>query len=191
MSPERFSRVVLSLQFVVWVGYGVLAGMGHWPAAVFLGLVASLGLLALEVRRKIKVKLMDWVLLAYFGIAAIATFLLRSAAFPVYSPIVIWLLYAGVTWVSILLGAPFTLQYARESAPRERWQTPGFLRANRTISLFWGAAFVANIALVTLALNPRYKSLWIAVAAPILTMVIASIFTSWYTRRVRTQAQRA
>jgi intracellular septation protein A len=191
MSADRFSRIILISGFAIWVVYGFLAGMGHWPAGIAFGLVASVCVLALEASRRIKVKLLDWVLLTYFVIATIATFLVRSTAFPVYSSVVVWTLYAGVTWVSILVGTPFTLQYARESAPPEHWQSPGFLRANLVISVFWGAAFLANLVLVTIALWPRYKSIWIAVAAPLLMMATATIFTSRYTKIAQQRAQQA
>jgi hypothetical protein len=87
------------------------------------------------------------------------------------------------------LGAPFTLQYARESAPPEHWQSPGFIRANQLISRVWGIAFVVNIVLVTIALNPRDYPLLSGVGAPLLTMAAASIFTSRYTKMTRERAQ--
>jgi uncharacterized membrane protein len=188
MSSSRFSQLLLSTQFVIWVIYGVLAGMGHWPVGVAFGLLASACLLALEASRHIKIKLLDWVLLGYFVLAAIATFVVRSASFPTYSSVIIWVLYAGVSWGSILLGAPFTLQYARESAPPEHWQSPGFIRANQVISRVWSLAFVINIVLVTIALNPRDYPLLSGVLAPILMMAAASIFTSRYTKITRERA---
>jgi len=191
MSADRFSRWLLIASFLVWVVYGFLAGTGRWPAGVMFGLIASVVLLTVERRHRVKVKLLDWVLLAYFAIATVASFLLRSVAFPVYSSVVIWVLYAGVTWISILMGAPFTLQYARESAPPEHWQSPVFLRANLVISVVWGLGFLANLGLVTIALHSRYNSLWIAVAAPLLIMMTATIFTSCYTRIAQRRAQHA
>lgn len=191
MTAARFSRLLLSTQFVVWVIYGVLAGIRHWSAGVVFGLLASLCLLALEASRHIKIKLLDWVLLGYFILATIATFVAGSAAFPTYSSVIIWVLYAGVSWASILFGVSFTLQYARESAPPERWQSPGFLRANQIISLGWSLAFTLNIGLVTIALNPRDYPLLSGVGAPILIMAVASIFTSRYTHAIQERAQQA
>jgi len=182
MSAERFSRILLVAGFGIWVVYGFLAGMGHWPAAVAFGLAAGIGLLLLEAGRHLAIKLLDWTIVVYFGIAAIATFLVRSAAFPLYSPLVIWTLYAVVTWASIFSGAPFSLQYARESAAREHWQTPEFLRVNYIISSVWGGGFLINLGLVSVALAPRYSSLWLAVAAPLLIMGAAAVFTSRYTK---------
>ena len=136
MNAGRVSHIVLASSFVIWIVYGTLAGMRHWPAAVIVGLAASIGLLLFAAGCHIKVKLLDWVLLGYFAIAAIATFAVRSAAFPVYSPVVIWVLYAAVTWASILAGSPFSVQYARETAPVEHWNRPAFLRANQSSAWF-------------------------------------------------------
>ena len=189
MSAAKLSRLVLPITFLIWVVYGFLTGFGQWPWAVAFGLVSGLVLVAIVlIGRKVTVKLMDWTLVGYFVLAACATFIVRLAAFPRYGSVVIWLLYAGVAWGSILAGRPFSLQYARESTPPEHWQSPRFLRANLIISVGWGLAFVANIVLVVIALNPNDNPLLIGVIAPILTMVAASIFTTRYSKTVRAQA---
>lgn len=191
MSAERFSRILLVAGFGIWVVYGFLAGMRHWPAAVAFGLAAGIVLVLLEAGRHIAIKLLDWTIVAYFGIAAIATFLVHAAGFAVYSPVVIWTLYAVVTWGSIFAGAPFSLQYARESAPPEHWQSPEFLRANYVISIVWGVGFLINLGLVTIALASRYNSIWLAVAAPLLVMGTASVFTSRYTKIAEQKGRQA
>jgi hypothetical protein len=186
MSPERVSRLVLSVSFAIWVVYGTLAGFGLWPVAVGVGLAAGLLLIAVA-SRYVAVKLMDWILLAYFSLAAVATFAIPSAGFKTYSSLIVWVLYAAGAWGSILIGQPFTLQYARESAPPERWQTAGFLRANRIITTVWGLAFTANLGFVALGLDPVFSSLWIAVAMPLLSLFAASTFSKRYLRRVRSR----
>jgi hypothetical protein len=191
MSAEQFSRLILSTSFAVWVIYGVLQGIGHWPMAVAFGLLGIIGLLGLEFARHLKIKLLDWVMLAYFVIAAAATFLLHSAAFPAYSSVVVWMLYAAVTWVSILMDSPFSLQYARESSPPEKWGSPVFLQINRVISTVWGIAFSANLVMVAVATQPRYKSLLLGVAGPLLAVAAATIFTSRYTKYRTRRAQHA
>jgi len=190
MSAEKFSRQVLLVSFLIWFIYGFLAGFGLWPWAVAFGLIAGLGLVAIVlISAKVIVKLPDWTLVGYFVVAAGATFIAPIPAFPQYASVVIWLMYAAVAWGSILAGRPFTLQYARESAPPEHWQSPAFLRANLIISVVWGLAFLANVVLVVIALHPTDNPLVIGVIAPILIMIAASIFTTRYTRVVRAQAQ--
>src|SRR5262249_1322174 len=51
-----------------------------------------------------------------------------------------------IVLVSLAIGAPFTLQYAREQVPEEFWATPQFISANRLISLAWAAAFAILVA---------------------------------------------
>jgi hypothetical protein len=184
MNPERASRLVLSASFLIWVVYGTLAGFGFWPVAVAVGLVASV-LLLLLASRYVTVKLMDWILLAYFILAVAATFAIPSAGFKTYSSLIVCVLYAAGAWGSILIGKPFTLQYARESTPPEYWRTAGFLRDNRIITAIWGLAFTAN--LVAASLDPVFNSLWIAVALPMLSLFAASSFTKRYLRRVRSR----
>lgn len=46
-----------------------------------------------------------------------------------------------VVVISIALGRPFTLQYAREQAPPEVWSKPEFLRVNVRLSGAWALAF--------------------------------------------------
>jgi hypothetical protein len=52
MRAERMSRLVLPLTFLVWVGYGVLAGFGHWSIAVAFGLIAASALTDLQAARR-------------------------------------------------------------------------------------------------------------------------------------------
>jgi Ca2+/Na+ antiporter len=139
MSADRVSRLVLSLTFLVWVGYGVLAGFGRWSIAVAFGLIAASALIGFA-SRATTVKLMDWTLLAYFVLAAAATFVICTAGFQTYSSVIIWALYAAVAWISILLRKPFTLQYARETTPPDRQGRPVFMRSNMVISSVWGLA---------------------------------------------------
>ena len=191
MRGARVSSVALFGSFGIWVVYGTLAGMRHWSAAVVFGLLASTGLLSLTASFHVKVKLLDWVLLAYFVIAALATFAARAAVFPIYSSVVIWVLYACVTWISILVGAPFTVQYARESVPPEHWSSPDFVQSNRIISTVWGVAFVVNIVLVSIALKPPCNPLLIGVLAPLLMMGASAVFTWRYKKILHERARSA
>ena len=46
--------------------------------------------------------------------------------------------FAAIVWISILIGCPFALQYARQEVPREQWNDPQLVRGGLHISLFWG-----------------------------------------------------
>ena len=185
MSAEKSSRLTLLATFLVWTAFGFLKGFGLWEYGVAFGVAASLCLVGLLIIRKVTVKVMDWTMLSYFVFAGCATFIVYSTRFPAYSQVVVWLFYTAAAWGSIVIGRPFSIQYARESAPPEVWENPAFWRANLLISVVWGLAFLTDLALLIVALNPRHNSLWIAVVIPILMMVAASTFTTRYTKIVR------
>ena len=83
----------------------------------------------------------------------------------------------AIVLVSLAVGVPFTLQYARESTPAEIWSRPEFLTVNRRITLVWAAAFLvmvaADAAMVFVPEIPRR----IDIIATVLALVGAYKFT--------------
>jgi hypothetical protein len=81
---------------------------------------------------------------------------------------------------SMLIGRPFTLQYALESVPAETAAMPGFVYANYVITAAWTAAtllmMAANIALIYVPGLPIWSGLAVAFAA----RYSAICFTKWY-----------
>ena len=94
----------------------------------------------------------------------------------------------AIVLVSLAIRRPFTLQYARDQAPRELWTDPAFIRANYVISAVWALAFavmvVAELALLYLPdLPPR-----LGIIAIVLALVAAVKFTGWYPAHLRRKA---
>lgn len=85
-----------------------------------------------------------------------------------------------VTLGSILIGKPFTLQYAREVVDAETLKVPGFIRANYIITSAWTLStllmMLGNIALIYVPGLPLWSGLLIAFAA----RNSAMYFTKWY-----------
>ena len=59
---------------------------------------------------------------------------------------------AGIIWLTVLAGKPFTLQYAREDLPRERWNDASLIKSCRFIAIFWGILMLVPAAFNTLKL---------------------------------------
>jgi hypothetical protein len=85
-----------------------------------------------------------------------------------------------ISFASILIRRPFTLQYAVERVPAETAAMPGFLRANYIITAAWTAAalvmMISNIAMLYVPGLPLWSGLAIAFAA----RNSAVYFTKWY-----------
>lgn len=90
-----------------------------------------------------------------------------------------------IVLATILIGRPFTLQYAQEQVPAEHWADRQFMRTNYVITTVWALAFsvlvVADLLLLYVpALPPR-----VGIIATIVALAAAIKFTSWYPERVQ------
>ncbi|HEY1858158.1 hypothetical protein [Acidocella sp.] len=89
-----------------------------------------------------------------------------------------------IVLVSMAVGRPFTLQYAREQVAPESWSSPEFVRTNYVITAMWACAFfvmvAAELALLYIPGLPRR----VGIIAIILALVGAVKFTGWYPEHV-------
>jgi hypothetical protein len=93
-----------------------------------------------------------------------------------------------IVLITMALGRPFTLQYAREKVERELWSSPEFIRTNYVITAAWASAFalmvIAELALLYVPALPRR----VGIITIIVALVGAVKFTGWYPDRMKTGA---
>jgi hypothetical protein len=91
----------------------------------------------------------------------------------------------AISFTSLVIRKPFTLQYAREMVDAETAQLAGFVRANYVITGAWSGAFVlmmiANALMIYVPGLPLWSGLLIAFAA----RNSAVYFTKWYPQHRR------
>ncbi len=91
----------------------------------------------------------------------------------------------AVSLGSMLVGRPFTMQYALESVPAEIAAMPGFARANYVITAAWTAAtllmLLANAAILYVPGLP----IWLGLAVAFAARNSAVFFTKWYSAQRR------
>ena len=93
--------------------------------------------------------------------------------------------------LAIAIGMPFTLQYARESVPKELWTSPLFMTTNQRITGVWAAAFAVMTAADAAAHYVEAIPLWIDIAASVIAFAGAVWFTRWYPAVVRRRVANA
>jgi len=169
-----------------WVLLFALSKVGLPAAGVIAGLLVALYPTVTRALRGLSVKLPDWMMLAFFAIATLSVLVDGPALllFWKYNLVVVWGLFAGMAWVSILLGAPFTLQYARETTPPEFWQHPVFMRTSLVLTLVWAGVFTLNLAIAGAAVGPISPP-WFALLLPTLAVIGAFVFTARYAAAVK------
>ena len=137
----------LIVGFLPWIIFGALGS--SWP---FLALILALAVSAVAVARQAfshSLKILDAVTLAFFVFITIGLIGFGWTILATYMTLIVNLTLMAVAWGSLIVGAPFTIQYAREQTPPEVWHTPLFLRVNQAITAVWGLDFFLS-ALISL-----------------------------------------
>lgn len=163
----------------------VVAGPSRFEEAASAALGLALLTLWVGTHRGVRVHSLEVLTIAYFGVLAVLGLLAPDR-------VIEWLqLWAGelsnIVLAVFALGTlalrrPFTLAYAKDTTPREHWNTEAFRRINYAISGAWASAFVVSavsgaIGDAVLADNDNFWTAWII---PIGAMVFAVSFTEFY-----------
>ncbi len=173
------------MTFAPWLAFWILASQGKLFLAIAVALAASVAAIVMEKKAGRGAKILQVGTLAVFALFGLAAVFGDSAWLGHWIRLLSNAALTLIVLVSILIGKPFTIQYARESVPKERWDSPEFLRANYVITWVWFAAFVVNAA--ASGLEHILPSINVAVnyVISIVPFIAASVFTSWYTKRGR------
>jgi hypothetical protein len=170
------------LPFIVFF---VLMRLVHPLAGLSAAFTVSVLMGILQWRRGETIKVLEIGSLALFGALTFYTLI----AAPEWTVATVRLAVDGglflIAAVSLLIGQPFTLQYARESVPQEFWTSPVFFTTNVRITAVWTAAFAVMTAADAAAQYVEAIPLWIDIAATIAAFVAAVWFTRWYPVVVR------
>jgi hypothetical protein len=88
---------------------------------------------------------------------------------------------------------PFTEQYARETAPREVWDQPGFKRANFVLTAMWGGVFAVSAILGVIAqeVDSSTAREWLNWIIPIVLVVGAFKYPAWYAEQAHARGGQA
>jgi all-trans-retinol 13,14-reductase len=175
------SSAATNFSIVAWLAYGALSSVGHWVGAAITALIVAIAIVAFENRRN-AVKIMSLTTVGYFAFALVVTTAIGPWLFKYYNISLAWGLFALVAWVTLLVGFPFTIQYAREQAPREIWDHPLFMRLNVILTVVFALMFSVNSVLGALALVTG-RLLTLGILLPISLLVAAIIFSGQYPKR--------
>jgi hypothetical protein len=133
-----------------WIVLSVFSGPGRFEeaAAGALGLAVLVGWLGH--RRGIRIHLLEAFTVAYFAVLAIVGLFASDDQIrwlETWSGEVSNIALVVFAVVTLAIRQPFTLAYARDSTPREVWDSPLFYRINVVISAVWAGSFAVNAVL--------------------------------------------
>jgi hypothetical protein len=94
----------------------------------------------------------------------------------------------AIVLISLAIGLPFTLQYARERTSEQVWRTPFFMTVNRRVTWAWAAAFAVLVAMhAAVVLLPAVPA-WLDLVVTAVALGGAFRFSTWYPAQARKQA---
>ena len=176
------------LGFMPWILFLFFSGQtfASLERSIIIGLLASLIFGFRELRRGF---LLQWGTLIFFIACAITVDCMKSMFVAKSMGIVSNGFLAFLVWWTIIIGKPFTLQYARAELPRERWDDPALIRSCRFLAIVW-ALLLTFLALAAYfkSLNPSSYSDRIYFGITIAVIVGGIVFTSLYKKYKRSQA---
>jgi hypothetical protein len=146
--------------FLPWIIFWVVSGPSTWKVAAWGALMAAVIVAIPDAARAGGIKALDLGTIAFFGVVSILALALDRKDFSWFedwSQFISSMVLAAIAFVSLAF-TPFTEQYARDSTPRELWNTPGFKRINRQLTLFWGVVFTLTAISGVIAIKGSHST---------------------------------
>ncbi len=186
MAGKRSGSVGIFAGFAPWIIYWVLSSSGRGSVAAAGGLAAGLALCGWRLRHGWP-KPIELVAVGFFASHAMVTVAAGGPVLQPYDGALVNGALALMAWATLLVGSPFTGQYAREDWPAEYWESPIFRRINFLLTSLWGMIFTTNTGLGLLSLEWPGARLWLVAVLPQLG-IAAGVWLSltvprWYSRR--------
>jgi hypothetical protein len=165
--------------FLPLIVYGLLAGSSVASVIVALGAAVIITVI-IGFSDFRKGMILTWATLVLFCSLLIAVGILGMTGLLPVMGMLIYAALATVTFGSILVKIPFTLQYARDMVDRTIQEKPAFIRVNVLMTGVWGGIFVINFILDYLAFAYPHSAGGITPPLTYLVLIAGIIFTIWY-----------
>lgn len=168
----------LLMIFLPWIILSALSSYSL-PTATFLALiVASIDLIK-------KRKILEWTTFFFFVAGFLLSLLDQSYTTTLSLSLASSLTLSLIAWISLAMGKPFTLVYAKERTPKDKWSSPLFFKINKKMTLFFGAIFSSQLVLKIVQLF--YPNLLcyhlLSYLFLLLLLWLITCFPEWYKRR--------
>jgi hypothetical protein len=173
--------IKIMIPFAPWIVFALLAGnsLSSVKTAIVISLVATILIGYKDLRAGL---ILSWATLGFFIFSLITVVFMTNIWVLERLNVLVYLILASVTWIGIIIGRPFVLDYARQEVDKSRWQDPKFLRVVRDMTVFWGITFLVDLGIAVYQMTNQGV---ILKSAQYLVMLIAIVFTAYYPSWVR------
>lgn len=169
--------------FVPWILYFVLTGatQSRIDWAIIISFVALFVLSFHELKKGF---ILTCGTLLFFTVMLVMVVILQNHWMMQNKWILSNATLAAISWFSLIIKKPFTLQYAREQVDERFWQSPLFIRINNIITLVWAVVFticvLINIDRTYLVNMPMWLYQTLTNGLPLLAILFTAKFPNYY-----------
>jgi hypothetical protein len=185
MMKDVIEMLKFLLGFISWIAFLFLSG--NTLTSLEWALVVSFLLSIIFGYKQLRSGfILQWGSVIFFGWCIVMVNLLQNVTVAKNMGIIANGFLAGIIWLTILVGKPFTMQYAREDLPKERWSDPRLVQSCRFIAVVWGllmvfSTFVSCFKVMRPGLFPEIVYSGISIG----TIMGGTIFTQYYKKYKR------
>lgn len=185
----QFLKLLFS--FAPWIAFLLIAqgSLLRLKVGLAVAAVLTIGMAVLKLHRGA----IMWVGLLFFVYACVAVFGFTHMWTIQNMGILANASLAAGTWGALLLGHPFTEEYAREHVDKSLWNHPAFKRTNVILTSMWGLVFTANTSVAWLKTydkswpEPAYES--VSYFFLVSAMAVSSFYPELARRRREARAR--
>jgi hypothetical protein len=168
--------------FLPWISYGILSSI-YPPLALPAGMIGFLFSYP-NLRKKI---ILEWGSLLFFIALALNYYIFQNQWLFQHFSLLMSFFFAATAGISLLIGRPFTMQYAKLQVDPKFWNNPLFLRINLIMTGALGGLFLGT-ALVNVYryYHPAVLNSWLIWSiSSIAQIMFIKRFPGWYTQKHR------
>jgi hypothetical protein len=135
--------------------------------------------------------ILSWGTVLFFGACVVLVNIFKVVWVASYMDLLSNLMLAGIMWISIMVGMPFALQYARKDLPKEQWNDPKFIQGCRWITLVWAYLMSLSVLVSIIRRSPAlHFPGWVYFDTTILIIVTGLTITTLFKRQKRLQREK-
>jgi len=175
--------VKLLLSFAPWICFLVIAqgSLFRLKLGLVVALVVSVGMGLARLHRGVIL----WAGLLFFVYATVAVVWFHDIWTMRHMGVLANGALAASSWLTVAIGKPFTLDYARSHTDPSRWNHPAFIRTNVILTSLWASVFTLGVVLAWGKMEAFLLPTWGYEVVTYALLVATAAFTSWYPGHVR------
>jgi carotenoid cleavage dioxygenase len=183
--PDLKELGSLILGFLPWMLFLFLSGntLSSLERATIISLVACIAFGFTELKQGF---ILQWGTLLFFSFCVITINFFHIMWVAVYMDLLSNSALAFVMWLTLLLGKPFVLQYAKRGLSEDHWKEPAFIRGCSQLTIVWASLMTISVILSLVKRSSLFSwPGWVYYTLSLVVIAFGLTYTTVFKRQKR------